>query len=54
MSLADDGFRLVYRDGAIRWVHPTELQPTDIDTTDMNDDEFARFIAGTPLATLSA
>lgn len=50
MSLADDGFRLVLRDGSIRWVHPLEVLPTDIDTTDMNDEEFARFIAGTPLA----
>ena len=50
MNLADNGFRLVYRDGAIRWVHPLEVLPTDIDTTDMSDEEYARFIASTPLA----
>lgn len=51
MTLKDKGFRFVYRLGYGRefgcdytWSHPAELQPTDVDCTDMSDDDFQLFV----------
>lgn len=40
MSLQDEGFRFICRDGAWSWTHPAEIRSTDIDATDLNDAEF--------------
>lgn len=45
MTLAQQGFRFIARQGAFKWIHPADVQPTDVDCSDMNDDEFAAFVA---------
>lgn len=46
-SLQAQGFRFVYRAGygcGYTWTHSAEMQATDIDCTDMGDDEFEQFV----------
>lgn len=43
-SLAEQGFRFVYRRGEFNWVHPLEKRATDRDCTDMSDAEFVAFV----------
>ena len=44
-NLQDNGFRFVRRaDGSFTWVHPLEVRDTDEDCTEMDDDEFERFV----------
>ncbi len=45
LTLREQGFRFVCRDGRGQWLHPLEVQFHDIDCTDMEDDEFAEFVA---------
>lgn len=42
MTLKDEGFRFVCRDGVWSWTHPAELRPADFDATDMSDEEFSK------------
>jgi hypothetical protein len=44
-TLREQGYRFIYRDGQSAWVHPLEVQFDDIDCTDMDDDEYAAFVA---------
>lgn len=44
-TLREQGYRFIYRDGQSAWVHPLEVQFDDIDCTDMEDDEYADFVA---------
>lgn len=44
-NLRDAGFRYVYRcSGDFTWVHPAEVLSSDVDCTDMDDEEFERFV----------
>lgn len=45
MTLRDQGFRFVKRGADFKWVHPADVQPSDVDCSDMSDDEFAAFVA---------
>ncbi len=45
MTLREQGFRYIKRGEEFMWVHPADLQASDVDCTDMNDDEFAAFVA---------
>lgn len=40
------GYRYVIRDGNCLWVHHLELRPSDIDATDMTDDELLQALEG--------
>jgi hypothetical protein len=47
MSLEQQGFRFVLRTDdrgqmEVKWVHPAEVRPSDLDCTDMDDDAFDR------------
>ena len=45
MSLRTEGFRLVFRYGhTFMWIHPLEVQKTDVDCTDMSDEEYTAFV----------
>lgn len=44
LSLREQGFRFVFRNGRGQWLHPLEVQFHDVDCTDMDDDEFAAFL----------
>jgi hypothetical protein len=46
MTLQEQGFRFICRDGACNWMHPAEVQPNDVDCTDMDEDEFEAFVFG--------
>lgn len=46
MNLKDQGYKLVLGKRGVQWVHPSEVTSTDVDCTDMTDDEFDAFIAG--------
>lgn len=39
-----EGFRFVHREKTWLWVHPNLLRSSDIDCTDMPDDEFESFV----------
>lgn len=54
MSLPDDGFRFVRRDGIWSWMHPNLVRPTDFDATDMSDEEFERMIEAEVCAQIRA
>lgn len=45
MTLRDQGFRFVKRGADFKWVHPADVQPRDVDCSDMNDDEFSELVA---------
>lgn len=45
MTLRDQGFRFVKRGADFKWVHPADVQPSDVDCSDMSDDEFTVFVA---------
>lgn len=45
MTLKDQGFRFVCRDGKFDWLHPADIKPGDIDCTDMDDVQFEEFVA---------
>ena len=45
MTLREQGFRYIKRGAEFMWVHPADLQAGDTDCTDMNDEEFAAFVA---------
>jgi hypothetical protein len=42
--LDQNKFRFVFRDGLYTWSHRNEIRATDIDCTDMSDDEFVAFV----------
>ena len=48
MTLPEQGFRFVNRQGAFKWVHPLEVQASDVDCSDMNDEQFAAYVATLP------
>lgn len=43
-SLRDKGYRFVKREGEFRWVHPLDVEFTDVDCTDLNDEEFEAIV----------
>jgi hypothetical protein len=45
VTLQEQGFRFVKRGAEFKWVHPTDVQASDVDCSDMSDDEFAAFVA---------
>ena len=45
MTLKDEGFRFILRGEAFNWIHPADVQPGDVDCTDMDDAEFLLFAA---------
>lgn len=47
MTLQDQGFRFVCRDGKFDWTHPAEALPSDVDCTDMDDATFEAFVIAT-------
>jgi hypothetical protein len=46
MTLQDKGYRYIKRGDAFTWAHPLEVQPGDVDCTDMTDAEFEAFVIG--------
>lgn len=44
MNLREQGFRFVQRGAEFKWVHPADVQPSDVDCSDMSDEEFAAFV----------
>lgn len=40
MSLRDQGYKFVKRGNIFKWIHPDEVCDSDIDCTDMSDEEF--------------
>lgn len=42
--LDQNKFRFVFRDGLYTWSHIHELRASDVDCTDMSDDEFVSFV----------
>ncbi|MFC4727119.1 hypothetical protein [Coralloluteibacterium thermophilus] len=44
MNLRAENFRFVMRAGQVEWVSPAELRESDIDCTDMDDDEFVELV----------
>lgn len=44
-TLAQQGFRLMQRGSAFKWLHPAEVLASDLDCTAMDDAEFARTVA---------
>ena len=50
MSLQQQGFRFIRRGGVFKWAHPADMSATDIDCTDMSDDQFEAFVAGVEAA----
>lgn len=53
MTLRDQGFRFVKRGNEFKWQHPGDMQATDIDCTDMSDNDFADFVAASTATTCS-
>ena len=47
MNLQEQGFRFVCRARSFCWVHPAEVNTTDIDCTDMDDAQFDVFVKST-------
>ena len=45
MTLRAQGFRFIKRGADFKWIHPAEVQPSDVDCSDMSDDDFAAFVA---------
>jgi hypothetical protein len=45
MTLRDQGFRFIKRGSEFKWAHPADVQASDVDCTDMGDDEFAAYVA---------
>lgn len=43
-GLEADGFRFIGRNGDWQWRHPAEVQPGDIDATNMTDGQFERAV----------
>ena len=44
MGLDKQGFRFVLRGADYLWVHPLEVRASDIDCTDMSDEQFEEFV----------
>lgn len=48
MSLADEGFRYIHREGlGFTWMHPASIKPDDLDCTDMDDEAFEAIVQAT-------
>jgi hypothetical protein len=45
VSLFAQGWRFIFRAGLFTWHHPADIQPGDVDCTDMTDAEFDAFVA---------
>ena len=45
MTLRDQGFRFIKRGSEFKWAHHADVQASDVDCTDMGDDEFAAYVA---------
>lgn len=43
-TLSAQGYRFIFRDGRYLWAHALEMQPGDVDCSDMSDDEFEQFV----------
>lgn len=51
MSLFERGFRFVLRAGKFDWIHSEDVAPSDLDCTDMTDDEFTAAVVANEAAT---
>jgi hypothetical protein len=49
-NLRGQGFRFVFEDGRYVWRHALEVRPGAVDCSDMDDDEFAQFVADNEVA----
>lgn len=46
MTLQEQDFRFIKRGTEYKWCHPAELLTSDLDCTDMSDDEFEKVVLG--------
>ena len=44
-TMKEKGFRFVFTGSEFKWLHPAEVHAPHVDCTDMDDDEFAEFVA---------
>lgn len=44
-TLREQGHRFIFRDGSYTWAHPALMVVSDVDVTDLTDEEFERFVS---------